>query len=228
MNSDRVFQIAILISLVAHAAILWQSPNLGLFSSRKQENAEIELRYVKPPAEIKPPLKTLSRKEEPFLKIPPKITAEENTLRPSINKEDIFKRDKGGGGSQKYTFAKPALIKPDIIAVKKKITLSPPATEKTESPNYIAYSQIIREKIKRALYQNYNSMEIGEVYLSFILSRDGYIKEVRLVEEKSSPSAYLRQTALRSIKDASPFPDFPKKLDYDQLSFNVVVSFEIE
>jgi TonB family protein len=228
LSSDRVFQIAILISLVAHAVILWQSPNFGLFSSRKQENTNVELRYIKPPEETKPPLKALSPKEEPFLKMPPKITAEENRLRPSIDKEDIFKKNKGGSVSQKYTFAKPALIKPDIIAVKKKITLSPPTAEKTESPNYIAYSQIIREKIKRALYQNYNSMEIGEVYLAFILSRDGYIKEVRLIEEKSSSSAYLRETALRSIRDASPFPDFPKKLDYDQLSFNVIVSFEIE
>jgi TonB family protein len=66
------------------------------------------------------------------------------------------------------------------------------------------------------------------VYLSFIISTEGYLREVRLVEEKSSFSPYLREIALRSIKEASPFPDFPKELDYPQLTFNVVISFEIE
>ena len=42
-----------------------------------------------------------------------------------------------------------------------------------------------------------------------------------------SGNPYLRDIALRSIK-ASSFPNFPKELDYLQLTFNVVISFEIE
>jgi TonB family protein len=86
----------------------------------------------------------------------------------------------------------------------------------------------VREKIRRAAYQNYTRIETGEVYVSFIISNDGYLKEIKLIPEKSSPIPYLRETALKSIKEASPFPNFPKDLDYPQLSFNVVISFEIE
>jgi len=32
---------------------------------------------------------------------------------------------------------------------------------------------------------------------------------------------------LRSIKDANPFPPFPKDLNYPELTFNVVISFEV-
>jgi len=34
--------------------------------------------------------------------------------------------------------------------------------------------------------------------------------------------------AEKSIFDASPFPAFPKDLDYPELSFNVIISFQIE
>jgi len=87
---------------------------------------------------------------------------------------------------------------------------------------------MVREKIRRAAYQNYSRIDTGEVFLSFIISNDGYVRDTNLVEEKSSTNFYLREIALRSIKEASPFPNFPKELDYPQLSFNVVISFEVE
>ena len=130
--------------------------------------------------------------------------------------------------SQKYAFTKPAFVKPDIIAVKKKITLPPIDLDKINNPSYISYYQIVREKIRRAAYQNYTRAEVGEAYLSFLISSDGSLKAMHLIEEKSSPSVYLKEISLRSIKEASPFPNFPKELDYPQLSFNVVISFEIE
>ncbi len=99
---------------------------------------------------------------------------------------------------------------------------------KIDNPSYISYYQTVREKIRRCAYQNYNRNEIGEVYISFIISNDGYIKSVRLINEKTTGNDYLKDTALRSVKDASPFPNFPKELDYPQLSFNIIISFEIE
>jgi len=66
------------------------------------------------------------------------------------------------------------------------------------------------------------------VYLSFVISRDGSLEEARMVQERSSPNTYLQDTALKSIKEASPFPAFPKELEYPRLSFNVVISFEVE
>jgi len=230
MFSDRVFQITLLISLIAHTVILFQNANLNLFSNNKKDQ-KMEVSYIKEPKKELEPLKAAAPlpvpKKEPFLKLPPNITAKKRTPPPFIDKQDLFNK-RESNILPEPTFTKPAFIKPDIIAVKKKITLPPIDIDKINNPSYIGYYQIVREKIKRAAYQNYTHAETGEVYLSFIISCDGYLKEIRLSEEKSSSSSYLKETALRSVKDASPFPNFPKELDYPQLSFNVIISFEIE
>jgi len=227
MFSEKVFQIAFLISVITHGVILFQNPNLNPFPSHKQEQ-KLEVSYIKPPQETKTELKTQSPpKKEPFLNLSSKITADRRIPPPFIDKESIFKT-RNALSHRDTNFSKPAFIKPDIIAIKKKITLPPIDMDKINNPSYISYYQIVREKIKRAAYQNYTGREIGEVVISFVISDDGYLKELRLIEDKSSPSTYLRDIALRSIKDASPFPNFPKELTYPHLSFNLAITFEIE
>ena len=226
MLSNRVFQITFLISLITHGVILFQNPNFFLFPTDKKEK-KLEVSYIKEPKKAQESPKSATSKNEALLKLSAKTIADKRIPPPFIDKEKIFKQD-SENMMRKSTFAKPAFIKPDIIAVKKKITLPPIDMDKINNPSYISYYQIVREKIRRAAYQNYTRTETGEVYLSFIISNDGYLKDVRLAEEKSSPGPYLKEIALRSIRDASPFPNFPKELDYPQLSFNVIISFEVE
>lgn len=218
MFSSKAFQITFLISVIAHGIILFQNSNLILFPKKNQEQ-KLEVRYLQTDKKPEEKPKTIPLKKEHLLKLPEKITEKKRIPPPFVNKET---------GLPESIFTKPALIRPDIIAIKKKITLPPVDMDKINNPSYISYYQIVREKIRRAAYQNYTRTETGEAYLSFIVSRDGNLKAVRLVEEKSSKSPYLQEIALRSIKDASPFPVFPKDLDYPQLSFNVVISFQIE
>jgi TonB family protein len=229
MFSDRIFQITFLISLIAHAVILAGNPNFRFLPTPKVEK-NLEVRYVQEPKKAKPELKPVNTlKNEPFLKIPPKITLEKKIPPPFIDKEAVFGGNKTPNPSiRQVTFDKPAFAKPDIIAIKKKITFPPVDLDKIDNPSYISYYQIVREKIKRSAYESYTRQETGDVYLSFVISGDGYLKEVRLAQERSSPNPYLREIALRSVKDAAPFPNFPKELDYPQLSFNVIISFEIE
>ena len=119
-------------------------------------------------------------------------------------------------------------MKPEIVSAKKKISFLSVDKEKAHNPTYTSYYQVVREKIKHAAYQGYTRTEMGEVYLSFVISSDGDLKQTRIVDDKSSFSPYLREIALKSVKNACPFPKFPKELDYPQLSFNVIVSFAIE
>jgi TonB family protein len=227
MFSDKVFQIAFLISVITHGVILFQNPNFNHLPASKKEQ-KLEVSYIKSAQESKTELKTQSpAKKEPFLNLSSKITADRRIPPPFIDKESIFK-PKSAIANRPVGFAKPAFIRPDIIAIKKKITLPPIDMDKINNPTYISYYQIVREKIKRAAYQNYTGREIGEVRISFVISDEGYLKELRLIEDKSSPSVYLREIALRSIKDASPFPNFPKELTYPHLSFNLAITFEIE
>lgn len=228
MFSEKGFRIALLISLIAHGVILVQNSSLNFPVLRQNKQENPELKYVKPPLEQKKVSENQPLKKEPFLKIPLKISADNKIPPPFIDKESIFKNNDKKNISKNQVFNKPVLIKPDIIAIKKKITIPAIDIDKVNNPSYISYYQIIREKIKRAAYQNYTGSQVGEVAVSFIISSQGYLKEIRLIEEKSSPNAYLREVALRSIKDASPFPKFLKELDFPQLSFNLVITFEVE
>jgi TonB family protein len=228
MFSNRVFQVTLIISLLVHGAIFIQNPNFQLFSKLK-EGQNIEVSYVKPPhPEPKQELKTEdAKKKEPLLKLPERITLDKKFPPPFIDKEALFKESKPMA-SDKVSFAKPILLKPDIIAVKKKITLPPLELDKINNATYLSYYQIVREKIKRAAYQNYTGKEVGEVTISFVILSDGNLQGLRMVEEKSNPSPYLRKTAIRSVEDAAVFPTFPKELDYPRLSFNLAITFEVE
>ena len=141
---------------------------------------------------------------------------------PYVKKEQFFKSVKN------ILIKKPEFLKPEIIAVKKKVTLPSLIDEKITSPAYLEYYEIIREKIRRAAYQNYTFLIDGEAYLSFIILCNGQLKDVRINEDRSTEYTNLKNSAIKSIHDASPFPKFPEGLDYPELSFNVIISFEVE
>lgn len=226
MHSERIFTIAIVISLGIHIAILVQNPNFSIFHLRQKEEAPPEVSYIKQKKEP-PETKKNTAISEPFLKLSSKITADKRNPPPFIDTEGAAAK-KITSPLPKPALDKPLLIKSDIVAIKKKITLPAVELDKINNPSYISYYQIVREKIRRAAYQNYTRTQTGEVYISFIISADGYLQEARLSEDRSSDDPYLREIALRSVKDASPFPNFPKELDYPQLSFNIEISFDLE
>lgn len=228
MHINRTLQAAFLVSFAAHAVIVAQNPGYLFFAPQGGKAQKIEVNYVKA-AKIKEQeeKKAAKPRSERALDLSSKITMERRNPPPFIDREAMSKAAMRSSRKEIY-FDKPELVKPDIIAIKKKITLPAVDLDKIGNPSYISYYQVVREKIRRAAFQNYNRNETGEVYITFIISSAGYLQEVRLVEEKTQAPDYLQNIALASVKNASPFPNFPKELDYSQLSFNVVISFEIE
>ncbi|HLD82635.1 MAG TPA: TonB family protein [Candidatus Omnitrophota bacterium] len=218
MFSERVFQFAFIASLITHAVILFQNPNLNLMPSKINQQ-KIEVNYVRPQKKDPP--------RELLMELPSKLSAK-RALTPFFKgKQNLFQKNEGNNITGAI-FNKPASVKPEIISIKKKITLTVSEDlNKSNNTAYIVHSQIVREKIKRALYHSYSGTDTGEVNVVFVVFNDGRLKEARVVEEKSSSNAYLKEISLRSLREASPFPPFPKQLDYPQLSFNVVISFEI-
>ena len=263
MFVDHLLRITFAVSLLAHGAILLQSPHLNPFSPPPKEQT-IKVRYLKKEelaAKLIPKQlanSSLGRpfpKSDPFLQLDSKIGVGNKIPRPYIEQDNVSAGEKASSSKPRNSslqsdnqaswsksrglasdsqshksanFAKPTFTSPDFMAIKKKITLPAIEMAKIDNPSYISYYQIVREKIRRSAYQNYTHSQTGEVYISFIISNDGLIKGVRLVEEKSTANDYLKRIALRSVNDASPFPNFPKELDYPQLSFNIIISFEIE
>ncbi|MFA5311190.1 MAG: TonB family protein [Candidatus Omnitrophota bacterium] len=214
MGDYRLLPAALLISFSLHTVIISGSYLIPFIKPPEAEK-QIKVTYVKikeTPKELLKSKNIASEKRTP----PPFIEPQEIRKESSLNKPRDLK------------LAKPQLIKPDSIPVNKKISLPDVDMGRIDNPSYISYYQIVREKIRRAAFRNYSRSETGEVYLTFIISSDGLLKDARLVEAKSSRSPYLRSIALSSVKTASPFPNFPKELDYQELSFNVIISFEIE
>jgi len=219
MPEDRVFRFALLISTIIHTAAFLNPQVLKLPQLKSQEK-KIEINYVQMKAlqysKSQQNFKEVVFKENPVDKIIKTLPP------PFIKKDEVFKQN------LKNTLPKPNLSKPDIISVKKIIQLTPIEITKIKNPVYMHYYQTIREKIKRCAYQNYNRSDTGQVYLTFVVLANGVLADVHIIEEKTKANSYLKEIALRSIRDASPFPTFPKELDYEQLTFNVIISFEIE
>ncbi|MBU1998415.1 MAG: TonB family protein [Candidatus Omnitrophica bacterium] len=224
MNSEnRIFKITLIISLALHGALLIFNPywNSAL---RKNEVKETEINYVRRPETDR---KKSVQSRQPLKDIPSRANMQKINPPPYVQKDSGIKKV-GAPAPAKPDFVKPEFSKPDVTALKRKINLPALEADKINNPSYMNYYQLVREKIRRSAYQNYTRDQTGEVYISFVISSAGNLKDIQLIENKSSRNEYLGETALRSVRGSAPFPAFPKELDYAQLSFNVIISFEIE
>ncbi len=230
MNIDRNLKIAIIVSLALHGAIVLELSRAGMFRITKAKH-KFQLNYVK---SIKRPMRQLARDipaaKDISIREDAKITTKQMLPAPQ------FLAGEGSPSATKLTdmnvpgpdLDKPIIGKPEFSPVKKKITIPSMGLSHINTPSYINYYQIVREKIKRAAYQNYNGTQTGEVDVSFVVSSNGQVRQVRLIESRSTNIRTLKEITLKSVYNASPFPEFPKELDYPQLSFNVIISFEVE
>ena len=218
--------------MAAHSAILAVSAwHLNYYGQNKMLKA-VRVAYIKS-TPVQDPLKRLPKQmalqKNRYLAGP--TTPARLPPPPSINNNIV-------ANNAALLRAKPDFAKLDMAApgstsgAGKKIGLESVMDNKEmnriNSPSYISYYQIIREKIRRCAYQSYTRQDAGEVYMSFVISLNGELNDLKVVDEKSVRNDYLRSIALQSVKEASPYPAFPKDLEYPQLSFNVIISFEIE
>lgn len=219
---NKTFRIALIVSMVVHSSIIFLPYFKFIPPLDQVKNARVTYLKIKAEIPLKLKVQSLPKREASLNKPIPPQWEKSRPLPAIFTEEKIFKK------YDKFVTKKPQLSKPDIIAIKKKIALTPVELNKIANSSYISYYQIVREKIRRCAYQNYTSQDTGEVYLSFAISSDGNLTNAKVLEEKSSPNLYLKEIALKSVKDASSFPAFSKDLDYPQLTFNVIISFEIE
>lgn len=225
MESGNVFKYTIAISLAVHGVVFLNSPHFNL-NQAKKDQPQIELNYLK---DLKQPLKQQKdpAKKDPFLKLPPRIVANERIPPPFEQVQNSPKGPGSGSMSRQRLLGDAPFLKAHAAAEKNNISLSSPDVNISKNPAYISYYQISREKIKRAAYQqNYGGREEGEVTVSFVIKSDGTLQQVRLVENGSSASPYLGDIAVSSVKEAAPFPKFPRELDYPQIPFTLTITFQ--
>lgn len=95
------------------------------------------------------------------------------------------------------------------------------------SKDYINYFQLLREKIRQKLRSNYMDYQNeGDISLAFVLNSNGSLSTVEVDSKSSSQDMTLKSIAVESVKEAAPFPSFPKALSYPRMSFNLDISFK--
>lgn len=120
-------------------------------------------------------------------------------------------------------------LKMTNLVEKRSISVPVVASQKITNPKYVGYNDRIRDKIRNRAYFYIDDpkFQAGEVYLTFVVTADGNLKDLQIINDRSRANDYLRSVGLRSVKESSPFPPFPPDLQYPELSFNVVISFEV-
>lgn len=88
-----------------------------------------------------------------------------------------------------------------------------------------AYYDLIRDKVLQMVRQNYPRSGVeGDVYISFKVTSDGALKGEPKILAPADET--LEMLAIKSVKDASPFPKFPKSLPDPVETFKIIISYK--
>lgn len=219
MFKEGLFTFSIILSLAAHTAVFC------VFGYLPQDK---KIHNLNTPLEISYEGKRVKVEETNMVKIPTEETPpvklfNDNGSLKNFIKEEVFKK------RDELDIIKEPLEKKIKEPAKKSVSMPSIPGQTFKTPEYKDYYWLIREKIRRYAYFNYKKLFEGDVTLSFTLDPRGNIMNLSVDSEKSTHQSYLQQIAVKSVKDASPFPPFPKKLnDQKELSFNVIISFELK
>ena len=218
---DDIFKYALVLSLLIHVVIFAQlSSRASRHLSKTFQNVEITYYNLK----LQTKEADIRRKDEITKKGPDKNTEVKLDRKAGVPPpvKDMSKLNDKIAAVNKQ----PVMFKE--LQVKHKVLVPPLKSEKINNPLYQSYYQAVRNVIRERAYANYSQLDAGEVYLTFVILSSGTVKQVQLIDDKTTANDYLRKISLKSIEEANPFPPFPKELNYPELSFNVAISFEVE
>lgn len=227
LSDKQFFRIALVISFVLHSFILF-----GFFQSRaelkqleeKLKEKKRDMNFeVKPKKEFKP---VNVKKIKPESSPPKYRSSEVKKTRDSAM--PLVRENKPVLNHFQSLDKRPEKLKG--IKVSRQVAVPVLQSSKIDSPAYVTYYQIVRDRIRQKAQEAYNSYEqvkSGNVYMTFILLANGELKQIRIIKDKSVPDAYLHRIGLESVDLASPFPAFPEELKYPELTFNIVITFQL-
>jgi outer membrane biosynthesis protein TonB len=227
---NKIFYYAVLGSFLVHAVFI------AAFSFQKQKRAkkmsssmEVIYQKIKPQQPEKPvsEVKNIQVvKDEPEIDEKVEILPQNRDMS-SLMKTHIKDMTKLG---RDFQLEKRPMKKISRLDDRGKIKIPLLRSEKITNVRYLTYNQNIREKIKQKAYEyiDHPDFKEGEVYLTFILDASGFLKRIKVIEANTQANAYLKDIGIRCIKESSPFPPFPEDLNYPELTFNVIISFEVQ
>ncbi len=223
-NQSKVFKSAFIFSLLLHSIILFPMPNVTRPAALNKDE-KLLLKYLilnkQYPKTSLASQHTLKTRQTPIRKkklrgIPvmqrmaKSKTEEKSTLRNDTKKTEA-QNTKVPSEESKKSVTTRKILENKQDALKK---------DKT----YISYYKLINERLQRSVIYPANFAN-GEVEVSFILSADGNLRHLEVINQTTQVNHSLRETALQIVRNASPFPPFPASLQKQQLTFNVVICF---
>src|SRR3989338_1188239 len=200
---------AVAVSILIHSMAAAPFYNARLIKQRHESQKPIVIDYVV----IKEPIKVEKAKAEELKSHEtPKVEVKKAIdIRPSDNtsRDEAVREEK--------------MAKVDITkASKRQVQLK-------STPDYINYYQLIRERVRHRLKRNYKARDkTGDVHLVFTLSADGSLAAIDIYRATSTDDGDLINVATSSMREAAPFPAFPKTLTVPKMSFTLIVSFKRE
>lgn len=223
-SEKNILGLAIAISFLLHSSIL-----VVLFFTHPEKRKDLRkvmaivYQVQKKQGALKqsvPEVRTIKEKVE--LPSPKVLSAKMTTRAPVM--ESAAKSPAHLGERQKTPGTVP------VVSAKRYVSVPVLHSEKMASPRYLNYNDRIRAKIKNRVYSYVDdpAFREGEVYLTFVLLSNGVLKDIRVIDNKTHANDFLRNIGLKSIRESSPFPPFPDDLKYPELSFNVVISFQVD
>ncbi len=202
MFTNTVFRTAFAISFCVHIFAV-SAGNFWRNTDTEDIKPEVELVYIIPEVD-KPVL------PEKYLEsIPQKYDLENNKTKKKYEQKIIPKAQN--------------VANPDKAL---EITTRANELSKQDHEDYIQYYELLREKVKHTAAAHYRrSYGEGGVEIIFTLSKNGFLEKASIDDRKSVKNAFLRQSALKGLKAAAPFPPFPETLNAEELTFAIAIIF---
>jgi len=199
MFNEPVFRIALVISVAAHVIGFAAG---GLFSGNPfpEKPPEVEIAYLAP----EPPL------QQKIIEDLPRDY--------ELEKKELQKR------SEEKKENEDLVTENNDSALPEERYLEEEELAKLE--DYIQYYELIREKIRKKVADTYSrSAGEGSVNVAFTLNRGGSLKSLHADKTDAGQAPSLKDTAMRSVKSAAPFPPFPPSLERGELTFQIRIVF---
>ena len=226
-TDNRFFVYALVCSFLIHSAVLIMLVT-SRSKSRLKSMKQLEVFYQ----QVRPrpvPIAARGDKQVDLLKntdTPQSVKIASRPLDKSFtNIKDIFRIKSAP------VWDKKAIPSMKIGEFEKRIVIPMPQSEKISDAKYMQYQNMIRSKIHIVAdrYADTLDLENGEVYVSFILTADGMLRESKILNYRSSADEKQKELSLRFIREANPFPSFPKEYhDFPELPFNITISFQVK
>ncbi len=225
----RTFKTTLLFSAVLHIFLLFNWPFYRHIFTDRKKPGDIEITYLKPEVIREKPEQSAKRSvPQPEVSKPAKLVEEakpEEKAKAEAAKKEVLK-------------AKPAASEEPAAAQKEpdraKVVIKQPVVPRIQATASVdmqglrlmptSYSQTVRNKIISRLDTMKSGVE-GEVYVRFIVTSDGGLKDIRIVDDRSSTNSFLRSAAFAAVRDAAPFAEFPAGVDLPEIAFTCEISF---